>query len=151
MIGVRADLTTIGKALANGYALTAVGGRRDIMEAERETHISGTYETENIGLAAGIATTAALAEQDYAALAALYARFAATVNEAFAARGVAARCATSAFNAQLVFEDDETATAFYRAAAANGVTFYCFDDVNLSFAHAAVFDELLDRKSTRLN
>jgi glutamate-1-semialdehyde 2,1-aminomutase len=30
--GVEPDLTTFGKAMANGYAIAALGGRRELME-----------------------------------------------------------------------------------------------------------------------
>ncbi|MBY0492022.1 MAG: aminotransferase class III-fold pyridoxal phosphate-dependent enzyme [Gemmatimonadaceae bacterium] len=46
------DLTTIGKAFANGYPLAAVCGRREVMRAATETWISSTAATESTGLAA---------------------------------------------------------------------------------------------------
>ncbi|MGD2114175.1 MAG: aminotransferase class III-fold pyridoxal phosphate-dependent enzyme [Acidobacteriota bacterium] len=142
-VGVRPDLTTFGKAIANGYVLAAVGGRREVMEAERETHISGTYETENVGLAAALRTMEILGGSDYGELFGLYRRFAAELNAAFRRRGVAARCLVSGANAQILFEDDDLARCFYRRAVAHGVLFNCFDDVNLTFGHRQVFEELL--------
>ncbi len=50
------DLVVFGKALANGFALSAVGGRRDIMEQARRTWISSTLATELLGFAAAHAT-----------------------------------------------------------------------------------------------
>jgi glutamate-1-semialdehyde 2,1-aminomutase len=52
LAGVTPDLATFGKALANGYPLAVVGGRRDIMQAARETWISSTLASESIALAA---------------------------------------------------------------------------------------------------
>lgn len=49
---VRPDLTTIGKAFANGYPLAAVCGSRDIMRAASDTWISSTAAAESTGLAA---------------------------------------------------------------------------------------------------
>jgi glutamate-1-semialdehyde 2,1-aminomutase len=61
--GVTPDLGTFGKALANGFALSALAGRRDIMELggtrhsrERVFLLSTTHGAESHGLAAGIAT-----------------------------------------------------------------------------------------------
>ncbi|HEX6407661.1 MAG TPA: aminotransferase class III-fold pyridoxal phosphate-dependent enzyme, partial [Gemmatimonadales bacterium] len=54
--GIRADLTVLGKALANGFPLAAVGGRRAVMAAATRTWISSTLATEFVSLAAAQAT-----------------------------------------------------------------------------------------------
>ena len=56
LYGVEPDLALFGKALGNGYAITAVIGRRDVMEAAQSTFISSTFWTERIGPAAALAT-----------------------------------------------------------------------------------------------
>jgi glutamate-1-semialdehyde 2,1-aminomutase len=43
-----------GKALGNGYAITAAIGRRSVMEAAQSTFISSTFWTERIGPAAAL-------------------------------------------------------------------------------------------------
>jgi glutamate-1-semialdehyde 2,1-aminomutase len=53
---VEPDIAVFGKALGNGYAITAVIGRRKIMEAAQSTFISSTFWTERIGPAAGLKT-----------------------------------------------------------------------------------------------
>jgi glutamate-1-semialdehyde 2,1-aminomutase len=53
---VEPDLAIFGKALGNGYAITATIGRRDIMEMAQSTFISSTFWTERIGPAAGLKT-----------------------------------------------------------------------------------------------
>ncbi len=50
--GIEPDLVVLGKALANGFPLAAVGGRRQVMEAARRTWISSTLATEMVALAA---------------------------------------------------------------------------------------------------
>src|ERR1043166_4153581 len=52
------DLVVIGKAMANGFPLAAVGGRRDIMADANRTWISSTLATEGVSLAAARATLA---------------------------------------------------------------------------------------------
>lgn len=52
LTGVTPDLTTLGKAMANGYPLSAVVGRTGVMDAARRTWISSTAATESTGLAA---------------------------------------------------------------------------------------------------
>ncbi len=54
--GVRPDLVVLGKALANGFPLAAVGGRADLMAAVTRTWISSTLATEGVALAAAKAT-----------------------------------------------------------------------------------------------
>jgi glutamate-1-semialdehyde 2,1-aminomutase len=46
------DLAVFGKALANGYPLAVVAGKRDLMEAARKTWISSTLASESTALAA---------------------------------------------------------------------------------------------------
>lgn len=58
--GVDPDLAVFGKALGNGYAITSVIGRRDVMEAAQSTFISSTFWTERIGSAAALATLDAM-------------------------------------------------------------------------------------------
>ena len=56
MHGVEPDMAMFGKALGNGYAITAVLGKRSIMEAAQNTFISSTFWTERIGPTAALAT-----------------------------------------------------------------------------------------------
>ena len=59
--GVNPDMTIYSKTMANGYALSAVVGRKDIMEAAQGSWISSTFWTERIGPTAALA---ALAEME---------------------------------------------------------------------------------------
>jgi len=52
--GVEPDIAMYGKTLGNGYAITAVVGRREIMEATQKTFISSTFWTERIGPSAAL-------------------------------------------------------------------------------------------------
>ena len=54
--GVNPDLAMFGKALGNGYAITAVIGKRKIMEKASNSFISSTFWTEKIGFAAALET-----------------------------------------------------------------------------------------------
>lgn len=56
LYGVEPDMAMFGKALGNGYAITATIGRREIMEAAQSTFISSTFWTERIGPTAALAT-----------------------------------------------------------------------------------------------
>jgi len=54
--GVTPDVAMFGKTIGNGYALTAVVGKREVMEAAQKTFISSTFWTERIGPTAALAT-----------------------------------------------------------------------------------------------
>lgn len=54
--GVEPDMAMFGKALGNGYAVTATIGRREVMEAAQTSFISSTFWTERIGSAAALKT-----------------------------------------------------------------------------------------------
>jgi glutamate-1-semialdehyde 2,1-aminomutase len=54
--GVEPDMAMFGKTIGNGYALTAVVGKRDVMEAAQKTFISSTFWTERIGPTAALKT-----------------------------------------------------------------------------------------------
>ncbi len=58
--GVDPDLTTMGKAMGNGFPVAAVGGRRDLMQrfnttATGDVHFGGTYNGNAIAVNAALA------------------------------------------------------------------------------------------------
>jgi len=53
---VEPDVAMYGKTLGNGYAITAVVGKRSVMEAAQNTFISSTFWTERIGPTAALKT-----------------------------------------------------------------------------------------------
>jgi len=56
LYGVEPDMAMFGKALGNGYAITATIGRREVMEAAQSTFISSTFWTERVGPTAALKT-----------------------------------------------------------------------------------------------
>ena len=53
-LGVMPDLAIFGKALANGYPISAVIGKKNIMESAQDTFISSTFWSERIGYTAAL-------------------------------------------------------------------------------------------------
>ena len=53
---IEPDMAMFGKALGNGYAITAVVGKKEIMENANNTFISSTFWTERIGPTAALKT-----------------------------------------------------------------------------------------------
>jgi glutamate-1-semialdehyde 2,1-aminomutase len=54
LLGLKPDIVVYGKALGNGFAISAVVGRRDVMSAAQESFISSTFWTERVGFVAGL-------------------------------------------------------------------------------------------------
>ena len=69
--GIQPDLSTFGKGIANGFSVSALAGRREIMELgglrtskERVFLLSTTHGAETHALAAALATIAVYEEED---------------------------------------------------------------------------------------
>src|SRR5262245_54237137 len=97
LLGVTPDLAAFGKAMANGYALCALSGRRTIMSLfapEGPVLLSGTYMGHLLGVTAALATTRILADGEiHARLWQLGERIRDAVNEIIEGLGLDAHCA----------------------------------------------------------
>ena len=56
LYNVKPDIAWFGKALGNGYAITAIIGKSEVMEAAQTSFISSTFWTERIGPTAALRT-----------------------------------------------------------------------------------------------
>ena len=54
--GVEPDIAMFGKAMGNGYAITAVVGSSHVMQSAQSTFVSSTFWTERLGPVAALAT-----------------------------------------------------------------------------------------------
>ncbi|MEJ0103840.1 MAG: aspartate aminotransferase family protein [Bacteroidota bacterium] len=69
--GVTPDLSTFGKAVANGYPMGVIGGKREYMdyfihpEKLKKVLVAGTYNAHPLTTAAGIATLKKLSSETY--------------------------------------------------------------------------------------
>ena len=52
VLGVHPDIAVFAKGMTNGYPLTAIVGRHDVMDAAQGTFISSTFYTERVAFAA---------------------------------------------------------------------------------------------------
>jgi glutamate-1-semialdehyde 2,1-aminomutase len=90
LLGVQADLCTFAKAVANGYPISVVAGREDIMRKVGDGVMhGGTFTAHSVSLAAADKTLEILAETD--ALADIAARgedLRAGINRILTARGI---------------------------------------------------------------
>jgi len=62
--GVIPDLTTISKAMANGYPIASVVGKKEIMETASRTRFSATFMVNAFPMYAALATIQELQEKD---------------------------------------------------------------------------------------
>lgn len=62
--GVNPDIAVFGKALGNGFPISAVIGRRSVMDYAQDSFISSTFWTERIGFAAALATIHKMEQND---------------------------------------------------------------------------------------
>jgi len=53
--GVRPDIATFGKAVGNGYPISVIAGRRDVMDAVSTSFVSSSYWSEPASMAAAAA------------------------------------------------------------------------------------------------
>ncbi|MFF7559318.1 glutamate-1-semialdehyde 2,1-aminomutase [Streptomyces pseudovenezuelae] len=137
LYGVVPDLSTFGKALGNGFAVSALAGRRELMErgglrhsGERVFLLSTTHGAETHSLAAAMAVQTVYTEEGVTArLHALGERLAAGVREAAAGMGVEEHVVVRGRSSNLVFAtldengqpSQEYRTLFLRRLLAGGV------------------------------
>jgi glutamate-1-semialdehyde 2,1-aminomutase len=87
LLGVRADLTILGKVIGGGLPAAAVGGRAALMRAlapSGAVYQAGTLSGNPVACAAGLATLELLDDDAYVRLAAITERLAAGLREAAA-------------------------------------------------------------------
>ncbi|MFI6686467.1 glutamate-1-semialdehyde 2,1-aminomutase [Streptomyces sp. NPDC050485] len=137
LYGVVPDLSTFGKALGNGFAVSALAGRRDLMErgglrhsGDRVFLLSTTHGAETHSLAAAMAVLTTYVEEDITArLHALGERLAAGVRDAAASMGVGDHIVVRGRASNLVFAtldenrqpSQQYRTLFLRQLLAGGV------------------------------
>ncbi|SEC25857.1 glutamate-1-semialdehyde 2,1-aminomutase [Streptomyces sp. TLI_105] len=137
LYGVVPDLSTFGKALGNGFAVSALAGRRELMEwgglrhsGDRVFLLSTTHGAETHSLAAAMAVQTTYTEEGVTArLHALGERLAAGVREAATAMGVGDHVVVRGRASNLVFAtldengqpSQEYRTLFLRRLLSGGV------------------------------
>ena len=62
--GVNPDMAVFGKALGNGFPISAILGKREVMKAAETSFISSTFWTERVGFVAALATLNKMKERD---------------------------------------------------------------------------------------
>jgi len=68
LFGVMPDLTCLGKAMGNGYPISALVGRKDVMKHLGETFFSMTYQHDSLGFAVARACLSYLRDNEVTGL-----------------------------------------------------------------------------------
>jgi glutamate-1-semialdehyde 2,1-aminomutase len=127
-LGIRADLTVLGKVLGGGLPLAALAGPRSLMERlapAGDTYQAGTLSGNPVATAAGLATLAQLDPSSYERLAEATARLAAGLAERAGAAGVPVQV-PSECGLLTVFFADEPVRDYAGAQAADRDAFARF-------------------------
>jgi glutamate-1-semialdehyde 2,1-aminomutase len=124
LYGVRADLCTFAKAIANGYPISVLAGRADIMrKLGKGVAHGGTYTAHPVSLAAAAKTLEILAETDaLESLAAYGTRLRHGMSSILKARGIAHSFVGHPSMSGLYFAHDPPRT--YRDWKSSDYTFY---------------------------
>lgn len=91
VLGVTPDLTILGKALANGFAVAAIVGSKEIMNLIGEAKVmhGGTYNSQSVSMAATVATLKLLkSEQPHQRIAQTGTALMNGLKEVFTQRGI---------------------------------------------------------------
>jgi glutamate-1-semialdehyde 2,1-aminomutase len=171
VLGVRPDLTTMGKIIGGGLPVGAFGGRADVMEifdprSPRHLHHSGTFNGNLMTMAAGCVSLDLLTRSEIERINALGERLAEGLRRSLAERpdlhGVVNNCG-SLLHVNLGTEgevrkfsdlrpDSPVAAAFHLAALEEGVYFAPRGFMNTSTAmDEQVVDEALEACSRALD
>ena len=144
-VGIVPDLTTLSKALGNGWPVAAVVGKREIMQAAAGLHLSATYHGETAGMAAALATLNFVEKQPVAEhVWDLGQRLIDGLNAAALRHGVPALAFGEPlppmpflkFTARDPLLNDRLKATFYREMLAHGVLFHPRHLWFVSYAHS---------------
>lgn len=124
LMGVRADICTFAKAMANGYPIAAIGGREEIMrQYGRGVAHGGTYTAHSVALAAAERTLQILDETPALETIAAYGRkLQAGMSEILGARGIVHSFAGHPSMGGLFFAEEPPTN--YRDWKSSDYTFY---------------------------
>jgi glutamate-1-semialdehyde aminotransferase len=125
--------------LANGHALAALLGRRDVMSARNKTHIDGTFSFDTLPMAAAMATLDVYETTDYYdRLREVGGQLRDGFNAAFLRHGVRAEAKRLPSVFHVIFEDEEFAAQFYPEILRRGVLMQPLDSPTfVTAAHTA--------------
>ena len=150
-LGIDADLSAWGKALGNGYAISAVTGTEELRDAVANIYATGSFWYGAVAMAAAVETLSVADDIDLPTqLHRNGNHFRDQLGSIALDHGFSLRQTGPPAMPLILFDDDDPAftigTTFSKAAADHGVYFHPFHNMFLSAAHEPdVLDEALLR------
>ena len=139
-LGIIPDMTVVAKCMSNGYPMGAVVGSRKVMEPAGQMFVSSSYWSDNIGLAASIATISELKRLDSASqFSTIGSGLKDALKDAIRTVGISARCEGIWTNPSIVIDVPENSlrpkvnTLFIQEMARHGI--FCSTTFKASLAN----------------
>jgi len=130
------DMTLVSKAIANGFCLSALLGRADILDLSEKNHISSTFDIEATPFAAAVATLEEiLGNPILEKIDTTGNRLIQRLNQCFQEFRVPAKAFGPGAMFRIGFAEPEFESLFYKESIKQGLLFYPFDNQFLSSAH----------------
>jgi len=138
-LGVRPDLSSWGKCIANGYAVSALLGIEELRQAAREPYFTGSFWFSATAMAAAVETLHQIKTTDYLErIIDIGTRLRAALKQQAIDHGFALRQSGPVQMPQILFEDDPDLRFGYAwtgACARHGAYLHPFHNMFLSAAH----------------
>ncbi|MFJ2768855.1 aminotransferase class III-fold pyridoxal phosphate-dependent enzyme [Streptomyces sp. NPDC087300] len=151
--GIEPDAVTVSKGMANGHSISAVVGKRSLTQELSEAHVWSTYQNEQVGFAAALASLDFLVLHDVAAVTERTGeKVRKSVLQLFARHGLPIAAPGWGPMFELDFDEAEEGLAERLEAALLRHGIFCDtgDDFNMMFHTADHTDELLERFAAAL-
>ena len=138
--GVTPDLTTLGKAMGNGFPISCVCGRKEIMkEVEGDCFVSSTFAEDLVGITAALATIEVLEKEPVIDRMWLAGR---DILNTFNYLGdEITECIGFACRTKFEFPTDAHKSLFWQECLKNGVLFGAAQFVNFSHSQSEVMEK----------
>lgn len=143
--GVAPDLLCLGKAIANGFPLSVLVGRREIMERiERDVFVSSTFGGEALSLAAAVATWDVAVREDLpGTLEEAGLTLIEVYNDQTAQRGIDSTLVGHASRPIMRWADPDQGRRFMEALIDRGLLCAGYFNLTLATVQEPVFGEML--------
>jgi glutamate-1-semialdehyde 2,1-aminomutase len=157
--GIVPDLACLGKAMGNGFPISALAGRADIMKGLEKVHFSFTFGGDCISLAAANAVIDILSNSDYDALMCMGAYLKAEVMRLLSKYNLDGHIKLVGYPTWSIFrfKDSKVKALFFQECFKRGI--FTNGSHNISFSHTSehiertleVYDEVFSRLNLAVN
>lgn len=135
-VDVKPDLVTIAKGLANGFSISAIIGKEEIMKKREITHLVGTFHNEQTSMVAALTTLNIIKSRNVIDhLHKIGTLLFDGLNKLFLKFGVQARAYGIPTCFHIIFEDLNFENIFYKNLLSHGILLHPFDPQMVTYAH----------------